>query len=419
MNKAAQFLIDHGMTADTIELDTYTEAFYESMLEGLKRKCDTVPMIPTYLRGEKQLPKGKKVAVIDAGGTNFRTSLVWFEHDGVHFDRLEKHSMPGTDEPAKWEDFIAHTAQCVLPLMDEAEAIGFCFSYPAEVTPDRDSRVISMTKQVKLIGAEGRLVGAELMDELERLGVRRKKIIVLNDTPATLLGASAALKKSRFGGFIGLVAGTGVNTCCCLPEKSIEKLGLKGHEKMLINLESGSFKGLPLGDFDLALHESLPDTGCYPYEKMCSGRYLGELCRLTLRAAAEEGIFSETAKEFLLDLKKLESSAADKWGTGRLPKCFSSEDKVNAVYIISNLFERAARCAACNLCAILKLTGEGEERPVCIGVDGSLYKRSRLFKPFLEDSMAVYAGEIMGRKYEFITAEEATIIGSAAAALLN
>lgn len=419
MIKSAEFMVRHGMNADRVELDTYSKAVFEKMQSGLKEKQDTVPMIPTYLRGEKQVPRDRKVAVIDAGGTNFRTALVSFTREGVQIEKPEKHDMPGAKEPADWSEFISHTAESLLPIVNEAEAIGFCFSYPAEVTPEKDSRVLNLTKQVEIHGAEGKLLGADLIAELKRLGVPGKKIVTLNDTPATLLGGSALLKKSMYGGFIGLVAGTGVNTCCMLPEKKIEKLGLKSNEKMLINLETGSYCGFPQGDFDLEMDKDLPDAGKSTSEKMMSGRYLGPLCLQTLRAAAEEDVFSEKGKEFILGLKFLDSSTADKWGSGKLPKGIFGEDAVNLVYIINEIFDRSARCTACILCGILTLTGEGADKPVCIAVDGSLYKHSKLFRPLLEDCMAIYADEIMGRKYEFATADEATMLGTAAAVLLN
>ncbi|CDB43389.1 hexokinase [Firmicutes bacterium CAG:240] len=109
----------------------------------------------------------------------------------------------------------------------------------------------------------------------------------------------------------------------------------------------------------------------------------------------------------------------DKWGSGRFPKGFDSEDRVNLVYIINEIFERSARCIASMLCGILEVTGAGEARPVCIAVDGSLYSESKLLRPELERFMDVYAGEIMGRRYEFVNAENMSLIGTAAAVLLK
>ena len=419
MIKAAEFMQRHGMNAECIDLHECTLAICEEMRRGLKESIETMPMIPTYLKGESEVPKNRKVAVIDAGGTNFRTALVSFTEEGAVIEKLEKHDMPGLHEPADWTDFISHTAKSLLPLMDEAEAIGFSFSYAAEIMPDKDGKVIGITKQVDIRNAEGKMLGADLVAELKRLGVPEKHVIVINDTPATLLGGTASLKKSRYDGFIGLVVGTGANSCCMVPEKEIAKLGFTGDDKMMVNLESGYYCGFPQGDFDREMDADLPDTGHGTSEKMSSGRYLGEICFRTLKAAAREGVFSDKAKTFVEGMKFFETSIADKWGSGKLPKEFVGEDAVNVVYIINEIFSRAARCIACTLCGILMLTGDGTVKPVCISVDGSVYKKSKLFRPYLEDYMAIYAGEIMGRRYEFVTVDEATILGTAAGILLN
>lgn len=412
-------MLRHGMNADRVELERYSKAFSECMERGLGENQEIVPMIPTYLRLAGQLPKNKKAAVIDAGGTNYRTALISFGDRGCSIENIERSPMPGTLLPAHWSDFIKRTASAIEPLLSETDLIGFCFSYPAEVTPDIDSRVLGLTKQVKLLGAQGRLLGADLNAELERRGLGKKKIVVLNDTPATLLGGSAMLDREGYGGFIGMVAGTGTNTCCMLPERRIAKLGLHGNGKMLVNLESGSFDGFPRGDFDLEMDNALPDTGYYIAEKMCSGAYLGEVSRYTLQAAAREGLFSASAKEYLLHLPELTTPTADAWASGKLPECFKAVDKDIVVYIIRELFDRAARCMCCNLSAILLLTGEGTDKPVCISVDGSLFKKSALFRPHLEKHMQEFAGETLDRKFEFVTCDETTLLGTAAAVLLN
>lgn len=419
MENVKNFMLRHGMNADRVELEQYTRAFYECMERGLKESQPNVPMIPTYLRLDGQLPKDRKAAVIDAGGTNYRTALLSFGDNGCRLECLERSLMPGALAPAHWSDFIKHTANSIEPLLDQTDVIGFCFSYPAEVTPDIDSRVLGLTKQVKLLAAHGRLLGADLNAELERRGLGKRKIVVLNDTPATLLGGAAMLDRERYGGFIGMVAGTGTNTCCGLPEHRVAKLGLHGDGKMLINLESGSFDGFPRGDIDLGMDNALPDTGYYIAEKMCSGAYLGELSRYTLQAAAREGLFSSAAAELILRLTKLDTPTADAWAAGKLPECFGMSDRDSAVYIIHELFDRAARCMCCNLSAILLLTGEGSGKPVCISVDGSLFKKSALFRPLLEKHMQAYAGAALGRHFEFITSDETTLLGTAAAALLN
>lgn len=417
MLKIAEFMIDRGMNADAVQVYDCAKLFCERAKAGLLKKRDELPMIPTYLKAPSQKPISGKAAVIDAGGTNLRLALVEFEKGKPTITEMKNLPMPGSDRSVTWDEFIGTTARELLPFAEAADATGFCFSYPAEALPALDSRVLGLTKQVSIENAVGRLPGADLAAALCDLGCRGKKIVVLNDTPAVLLGGAALHGTKKRDGYIGLIAGTGLNTCCALKGTDIPKLGSGG--KMLVNLESGSFSGLHRGEIDLAMDADLPDTGYYIGEKLCSGRYLGTLCMYILKAAAKEGIFSDYAAGVIEKMTEVTTPTIDKWGRGRFPKGFSAEDKVNLVYIINELFDRAARCAASELCGIMLLTGQGAAEPVCIAVDGSLYTKSALFAPMLHEYMEIYAGEIMERRFEFVSGENLTLLGTAAAALSN
>ncbi len=418
MLKIAEFMIDSGMNADAVSLYDCAAAFCEKARTGLSGKQDELPMIPTYLKAPGRMPQSGTAAVIDAGGTNLRLSSVSFKGGKPCIESLKQLPMPGSEAPIAWEEFISTLAQELRPFADAADAIGFCFSYPAEAGSDLDSRVLGLTKQVKIEGAEGRFPGRDLAAALRTLGCAEKKVVVLNDTPAVLLGGAAMHGTKDCDGYAGLIAGTGLNTCCVLDVSDIPKLPI-GSGKMLVNLESGSFSGFARGSIDLAMDEDLPDTGYYVGEKMCSGRYLGMLCMYIMKAAAREGIFSDYASAVIERMTEVTTPTIDKWGRGRFPKGFSAEDKVNLVYIINELFDRAARCAAAELCGIMLLTGQGREKPLNIAADGSLFNKSALFVPELTKHMDIFAGEIMERRYRFVTGENLTLLGTAAAALMN
>lgn len=409
---------NHGMDAERVNLAEYTGAFAQAMKQGLCSQQKEMPMLPTYLYSSGRLQKGERAIVIDAGGTNLRTALIGFDGKKAVIEALDKRPMPGADSSVTWDEFISYVADLIQPLLSKAKNIGFCFSYPVEITPDCDGRVLSLTKQVKIEDAVGKYIGASLCTELERRRENPGKIVVLNDTPAVLLAGRAVAKES-YDGYIGLVAGTGCNTCCEIDCADIKKIECSGSKKMLVNLESGSFAEFPRGDADIAMDTDLPDTGEYIAEKMISGRYLGQVCMYTLKMAASEGLFSERATEIIEKMTEVATPTIDKWGSGRFPKGFNSEDRVNLVYIINEIFERSARCIACKLCGILEVTGAGASRPVCIAVDGSLFTESKLLRPEIERFMDVYAGEIMGRRYEFVTADNMSLIGTAAAVLLG
>ncbi len=85
--------------------------------------------------------------------------------------------MPGTEKSASWEEFISFTADSIMPLMDEAELIGFCFSYSADITPEIDGLVRRIDKEVVITGATGQLVGASLIAGLRAAASRANEFL--------------------------------------------------------------------------------------------------------------------------------------------------------------------------------------------------------------------------------------------------
>ena len=325
------------------------------------------------------------------------------------------------DAPCTWEDFIRFTADHIEPLLAFTDSIGFCFSYSAAVTPDMDARVNRIDKEVVVKGCEGKLIGASLLSELERRGITGKHVVILNDTVAVLLGGAAGLDKRGCSGFIGQVSGTGTNTCVALPVSRIKKLGLTGDRSMIVNLESGEYDGIPGGDFDRLLDAESQNPGRKRFEKLTAGVYLGQLCRLMLLAAADEGLLSAQGAEHVRALGSFDASLVDAWASGegydRLGT--DSADAAFAREISLALFRRSARCMCVNLLALTELAGGGRDKPMYVLAEGSLVRRSRVYRPELERQLALCGGEERGLHVALRVGEETTLIGAAAAALLN
>ena len=423
MSLAQDFLVKHRMEPQRIVPAELADAMTEDMRRGLKGEKSSLPMIATYLSNDGTVPSGACAAVIDAGGTNFRSALVRFTGEGYQVEDLGRWKMPGVDEPCTWDDFIAFTADHIQHLLDRTEVIGFCFSYNAEITPDMDGRVKRIDKEVIIKGCEGQLVAASLKEELRRRGIEGKKIVILNDTAAALLGGAVTLDKSAYSGFIGQISGTGTNTCTSVPREMIEKLGLKGSRGMLVNLESGMYDGIESGDFDLLLDRESNNPGDKDFEKKTAGVYLGELCRLMLLSAGEEGFISPASLEKARALGHIDSSVIDAWSAGegldKIAACPADADFVRELSL--SLFQRSARCMCVNLLAIARLIGAGREadRPVCVCAEGSLVQRSHFYRPELEKLLETEGGEKLGLHFKLMVGSETTLPGSAAAAVLN
>ena len=419
--KALDFLERHGMTPESVDPDVYIYRMLSEMKAGLAGEKCSMDMIPTYLSNDGTLETDVQAAVIDAGGTNFRSALVHFQPGGYTVTDMIKRKMPGTDAPCTWEEFIRFTADAIEPLMDRADVIGFCFSYAATITPERDGRVITIDKEVVVNGCEGQLVGASLIKELERRGITGKRIVILNDTVAVLLGMAAGLDKSRYSGFTGQVSGTGTNTCVSLPASAVGKLGLEGDQGVIINLESGKYDGIQGGDFDRLLDEHSHNPGQKHFEKLTAGVYLGEICHLMLNAAADEGLLSDECAEKVRALPVFDSAVLDAWACGEgFDIIGGNEDDHSFVQTLSlALFQRSARCMCVNLLALAELIGGGRDKPICMLAEGSLVQKGRCYRPELERLLQLYGTEKRGIALELRVGEETTLPGSAAAALLN
>ena len=270
-------------------------------------------------------------------------------------------------------------------------------------------------------------MGADLAEELARRGCPKLPIAVVNDTPATYLSGVATISNNYANGFAGLVNGTGTNTCCLLPVRAIEKLGRDEDGAMLVNLESGSFTELPQSRFDQAIDAASAAPGAYRLEKMTSGRYLGELCRLALIAAADDGLFAAETADKLRALGTLSASDADTFGadpdSGAIAALADAADtdRKTAAMVIQGVFGRAAKVLVANVAAMVLLTGgaQNRHRPMVVAVDGSLFRNSALLHPAVNEELDRFLVQKLQRYCVCKPISNASAVGAAAAALLQ
>ena len=79
---AFDFLDRHGMSPERIVPSQWAPRMRDNMERGLGGDTSALPMIPTYLKMDGAVPKNRRVIVIDAGGTNFRSALAGFTEKG-------------------------------------------------------------------------------------------------------------------------------------------------------------------------------------------------------------------------------------------------------------------------------------------------------------------------------------------------
>ena len=273
-----------------------------------------------------------------------------------------------------------------------------------------DGKVHRIDKEVVITGCEGQLVGASLLSELERRGITGKRVVILNDTVAVLLGGLAG-EQTEGGCAVGQVSGTGTNTCCALPVNRIGKLGRGDSRRMIVNLESGMYDGIPQGDFDREMDRASNNPGIKHFEKLTAGVYLGELCRRMLRAAAEEGELSPETAAKVNALGWIDSAVIDAWamGEGLEQIAVGEADTAFVQTLCRSMFERSARCMCVNLAGIFLLCGEKQGR-VC--AEGSLVQKGRVYRPMLEALIHQEIEEKLGFQVRFAVGQETTLFSS-------
>ncbi len=426
--RAEEFVKANHLTATRGDFDRWVADFEGEMAAGLAGEGSSLRMIPTYLSAESLPRRGEPVIVLDAGGTNLRVALMEFlPGQGPKETYFRTVPMLGTRGRLTLEEFYDGLAALVAPIADRSRHIGFCFSFPCEILPNLDGRILHFDKEVEVADAQGSVLGDGLCAALARLGQRHDhRMVVINDTVAAMLGAMAQ-GVGGAGAYMGFILGTGTNICASFPNQTITKVpALRSKPgSTIINLESGGFDKLERTAVDLAFDATTANPGDQVLEKLISGAYQGPMVLAYLKAAAGEGVFTPKARERLaglagLSAKEISEFINDPAAPGPLQGALESEaDRAAVMVILDAFFRRAARLTAATLCAVLRATGQAREaeKPVNIAAEGTTFYKCPLLHKYLLEDMEELGAKGLGLYSRFVDAENPNLTGSALAAL--
>ena len=332
--------------------------------------------------------------------------------------------MPGLDRELTADEFFNELVGHLSVVAGVSNAIGFCFSYPAEISPNCDGRLLYWTKEVKAPQVVGQYIGANMAARMQA-GSGRKTITILNDTIATLLAGKSAGRTRQYESFVGFILGTGTNTAYIERNANITKRhDLEPAGAQPINVESGNFGRCPRGDLDEAFDRTTLQPGHHTFEKMISGGYLGGLALHVLKAAADEGVLLAPAGDVVRGLAELstidmDKFAANPFGPGPLADhAIAATDRARMLRLCFALAERASLLAAVNISAAVLKSGAGKNplHPVCVNIDGSTFYKTYRMKSLVEGHLRRILGA-RGVYVDLIHVEEAPLIGAAVAGL--
>ena len=409
MQKVLEFLEEHKISPSSIDIEDLCNYKLSQMKDGEEGRESSIAMVQSYCTPTENIPVNRKVAVIDAGGTNLRTCSIYFD-DNLKpvFEDFEHTTMPGIREEVSARTFFSVLADQVERLVDSTEAMGFCFSYAAKILPDHDGVPFLLSKEIKAPQVVGKHLGKELFAELGERGhdMSSKKIIVMNDTVTTLLAALPAAKNHGCEGCIGFILGTGTNTAF---------MGKNG----IINEESANLD-IRLGDIDRRFTDSTLNPDEHLLEKAIGGAYLGPLALMVIRTAAAEGVFTnafEKAVSRITQLNTIEIASFAASAPSVLDSCISSENDARKLRTILEAYiERAAKISAANIAASILYTDYGKEKPVLVNADGTTFYNTPGLKEKTESYLSEYLAS-KGRSAMFTNIRRSPMIGSAIGAL--
>ena len=409
---AEDFLRKHHMHPDQTSAAAFVDAFTTEMSAGLRGLPSSIGMFPAYLSCGSEPAKDTPVLVVDAGGTNLRCARMRYTDGGFVTEAIRKGRMPGTQGEVSAQELFETMAREIMAVGADCELACISFSYPCEVLPNGDGRMIRLTKELHVTDLVGSLVCEPLEAALKKLGAPgKRRWRLINDTVGTLLGGMAQCRREKYSDFVGLILGTGTNTCAAFPAESIAKseaaMAMGG--EVVVNLESGGFDRFPLGSGDEALDSASIQPGKQRLEKTISGGYYPQLLKKTLELAVKEGLLSGAALDALcaggFGMKEVDALCNDAEADGFIRT-------VNAL-----LLERAAKLTACALAAIILYRKPAPGSLICVCSDGTTIEKNPLLRPRCE----AYLAELLGPhnvQAEFFQVSDATLLGSAYAGLL-
>ena len=399
MNISAEtqsFLNKHNFSVSLA--DNLHQKIVEDMKKGLTSGGSDQAMIKAGSAAVREIKEGESAIVIDAGGTNFRSSLVTKTKDGIEISDFQKTSMPAIDRELNKKEFYEAIAKNIERLKDRSDKISFCFSYAMAITEDGDGKIIRFSKEVKAPEAVGTYLGKELLNELKIQGWKRiKKINVLNDTTALLLSSFVESSEKKWSSHLAFILGTGMNSAYI-------------QNKRIIVTECGMFTNLPQSDFDVTVCSRTTQPEQSLLEKMSSGAYLGDIATEMVKAAAKEGLFSSvfTAPEHF------ETKDFDRYFTKEEEALSPDELKLKEMFYA--IIIRAAKLSAATIYAATFCSDkEKGELPMCITCNGSTFWKTPLLKETTEAELKA----LLQQPFKIIQIDDDITKGSFAAAFIQ
>ncbi|XP_021265806.1 hexokinase-3-like isoform X4 [Numida meleagris] len=393
------------------DLERVQALMKQEMERGLDRESNaesSLRMLPTYVCHTPDGTERGEFLALDLGGTNFRVLVVRVTQD-IHM-ASEIYVIPTAVMQGTGKELFDHIVECIVDfqtkqeLMGQVLPLGFTFSFPCQQLGLDKAVLLNWTKGFSASGCVGQDVVQLLREAAQRKShVGLKVVAVVNDTVGTMMACGYHDPKCE----IGLIVGTGTNTCYM---EEMAKVGtVEGDEgRMCINMEWGAFGDNGCLDgfftsFDQLVDEKSINAGRQRFEKLISGMYLGEIVRYVLLAMVEEQVLfrgkpsDKLQRKDIFQTKFLSTIETPGLALLQVQGILSNleldasfEDSVLVREVCETVSLRAAHLCAAGMAAVVEKMRESrglEQLTVTVGVDGTLYKMHPHFSRNLQQML--------------------------------
>lgn len=379
------------------------------------------------------IPRGEETGnfyAIDLGGTNLRAVCVTLSGKGqTKTEQLEQNIRESHVTPKTPKGILdKNTPACVMfdtiaeltkKLMEKVRddpkterKVSFTFSFPTVQHSLANGELQVWTKEFETGKGTNDPVEHQDVAELLNAAFRRCGMgatvgAVANDTVGTLLSAgyenNAHLPACR----VGIILGTGFNIASFDPTAQ-----LNSYSGNIINHECGNYNGGQTfaSMMDMELDYNSVDRGAQLAEKMISGHYLGELCRLSIlkvfqyrcpknvwkkwsfTTADASKIYADGTKHYSITTSVMESKFEWK---------LTDAEQLRMVYkIVCAVFDRSATIAGLMTAVYANRTRHLQKAlgGVTVGVDGALYLKNEKYRKTYRKTL----DKILGQRAELL-----------------
>ncbi|KAJ2143673.1 hypothetical protein IW136_001589, partial [Coemansia sp. RSA 678] len=245
---------------------------------------------------------------------------------------------------------------------------------------------------------------------------------LVNDTVGTLLSAAYSDPTAQ----MGVILGTGTNAAYYEDEANVAKWKGEGGE-IVLNMEWGAFDSddfsvLPFTQHDIKLDRKSINPRKQAYEKMISGMYLGEIARNVMLWLADQRLLLDGRSSEVLnamwsiDTAYLSAATVDDSPdleeikqiiekTLNVPQSTLVDRQIFKVISIL-VGERSARLSAVGIVATLTKRPELLNKPINVGIDGSMYEHYPEFERIMAETVSHFIPPEQFKNVKFSLAKD-------------